>query len=91
MDAVGGFLEETVKYLGTEGEESLAEVKVLEAKINKLRNRSRKSHANRMQEGDVNIREGLIFLDMMTNMEKIGDYCYNVCSALHDIDTADRR
>lgn len=88
MLAVGGFLDETVKYLSHDGEESLAGVKVLEGNINKLRNRSRKSHARRMQEGDVNVREGLIFLDMMTNMEKIGDYCYNVCTALHEIDHA---
>ena len=77
-------LEATENYLTPGGSGSLAEVKVLEAKINKLRDQSRKSHAKRMQAGDVTVREGLIFLDMMTNMEKIGDYCYNVCSALHD-------
>lgn len=87
MLAVGDFLDETVKYLSNDGEDSLAEVKVLEAKINKLRNKGRKSHAKRMQDGDVKVREGLIFLDMMTNMEKIGDYCYNVCSALHEIES----
>jgi len=83
MKSVGEFLEATEKYLGPDGEDSLGEVKVLEAKINKLRDRSRKSHAKRMQEGDVKVREGLIFLDMMTNMEKIGDYCFNVCEALN--------
>ncbi len=83
MVSVGDFLVATEKSLGENGEESLAEVKLLENKINKLRNQSRKSHAARMQEGEVSVREGLIFLDMMTNMEKIGDYCYNVCSALH--------
>ncbi len=83
MDSVGDFLVATEKTLGSDGEGSLAEVKLLESKINKIRNQSRKSHAKRMQDGDVTVREGLIFLDMMTNMEKIGDYCYNVCSALH--------
>lgn len=84
MLSVGTFLEATEKALESDSHESLAEVKLLEGKINALRNKSRKSHATRMQEGDVNVREGLIFLDMMTNMEKIGDYCFNVCSALHD-------
>ena len=28
--------------------------------------------------GDLDIRSGLVYLDMMTNFEKIGDYCYNV-------------
>lgn len=83
MNSVGEFIEATEKTLDENGEESLAEVKLLESKINKIRNQSRKSHATRMQNGEVTVREGLIFLDMMTNMEKIGDYCYNVCSALH--------
>ncbi len=83
MDSVSTFLKATEDCLGPAGAGSLAEVKVLEAKINKLRDQCRKSHAQRMQEGDVTVREGLIFLDMMTNMEKIGDYCYNVCDALH--------
>ena len=38
--------------------------------------------------GDLGIREGLIFLDMMTNMEKIGDYCWNVSESLHHGDGA---
>ncbi len=84
MTSVGAFLKATEQALTTEGEESLAEVKVLEAKINRLRDKSRKSHATRMQEGDIEVREGLIFLDMMTNMEKIGDYCFNVCNAIHE-------
>ena len=86
MQSVGDFLTATERALGPDPEDSLAEVKLLESKINKLRNKSRKSHATRMQDGDVSVREGLIFLDMMTNMEKIGDYCYNVCSALTEED-----
>ena len=46
--------------------------------VNKLRDSSRKLHSERMQAGEVRIRAGLIYLDMMTNMEKIGDYCFNV-------------
>ena len=41
-----------------------------------------------MQNGDMGIREGLIFLDMMTNMEKIGDYCWNVTETFHRYDGA---
>ena len=37
-----------------------------------------KVHAQMMQSGDLEIRPGLVYLDMMTNFEKIGDYCYNV-------------
>ncbi len=68
--------------LGPKDLSNLAEAKLLESKINKHRNNSRKRHARRMQDGGIGVREGLIYLDMMTNMEKIGDYCWNVFQTL---------
>ena len=84
--AVKEFLERTEAILGSTTPSSLAEVKPLEARINKIRNKSRKTHAKRIQAGEMEVREGLIFLDMLTNMEKIGDYCWNVCSAITQSD-----
>ncbi|HUH00434.1 MAG TPA: Na/Pi cotransporter family protein [Kofleriaceae bacterium] len=72
------FVDTVHRGLGPEAEPILAEAKLLEAKIDDLRNKSRKREARKMQEGVVQVREGLIFLDMMTNMEKLGDYCFNV-------------
>jgi phosphate:Na+ symporter len=68
-----------------EVDSALAEAKLLESKINKLRDKTRKRHARRMQEGEVGVREGLIYLDMMTNMEKLGDYCFNIAQALEEM------
>jgi hypothetical protein len=31
-----------------------------------------------MQEGTLGIREGIVYLDMMTNLEKLGDYSWNI-------------
>ncbi len=56
----------------------VGEAKIIEAKVNDHRDTSRKRHARRMQEGEVKVREGLIFLDMLTDMEKLGDYAFNV-------------
>jgi phosphate:Na+ symporter len=72
-----------VEALGPDGYADLADAKVVEAKINKLRDQSRKNHAVRMQDEDVEIRSGLLFYDMMTNLEKIGDYSWNVSKGLH--------
>ena len=81
LSAVENFLKVTHRAMdGDKGKTAIADAKVLEQRINKLRTRSRKSHAERMQEGQVNVGVGLVFLDMMTNMEKIGDYCWNVCA-----------
>jgi phosphate:Na+ symporter len=63
--------------------EAHARAEVLEAKINKHRDTARKAHAQRMQDGKIRIRSGLIYLDMLTNLEKIGDYCWNVVLAMY--------
>lgn len=78
MALVKEFLELTVNALGSSQRPPMADAKVLEGKINRLRDRTRKEEAHRMQTDDHNIRRGLIYIDMMTNMEKIGDYCWNV-------------
>ena len=56
----------------------IGEARVLESKINAARDQGRKVHARMMQSGDLEVRAGLVYLDMMTNFEKLGDYCYNV-------------
>ncbi len=72
------FLAVATRALGEQPFDVVAEAKVLESKVNRLRDRSRKNHARRMQDGSLTVREGLIYVDMLNNMEKIGDYCWNV-------------
>lgn len=79
------FLALTYDSLSPDTDPPYGDAQVVESKINKLRDRTRKRHAQRMQGGEVGIREGLIFLDMMTNMEKLGDYCMNVTQATMEV------
>lgn len=81
VEAVKEFLALAHHALDPSAGHLKGEAKVIEEKINRMRDLARKHHAQRMQDGQVSIREGLIYLDMMTNLEKIGDYCYNVTSA----------
>jgi phosphate:Na+ symporter len=75
---VGQFLEMTIAGLRSPGEIDMGSAKVLEQKINRQRDESRQSEAKRVEQADYDLRRGLLYLDMMTNMEKIGDYCWNV-------------
>jgi phosphate:Na+ symporter len=81
MDLVVQLLAIVHDTLDPDTASRLGDARLIESKINKLRDRTRKQHAKRMQQGEVDIREGLIYLDMMTNMEKLGDYCMNVAQA----------
>jgi len=89
MALVSEIVEVTHGGLAPDARAPVADAKVQEAKINKLRDKTRKRHADRMQKGDVDVRSGIIFLDMMTNMEKIGDYCWNVVNLLHQQEAED--
>ncbi len=54
----------------------------LENKINEMRGRMRKGHVERLQQGTIDVSSGLIFIDMLTSFEKIGDHAFNVAQML---------
>jgi len=78
MSVVEEFINLASRVLEPGAGSVITEAKVLESKINTARDQARKGHARLMQSGELDIRSGLVYLDMMTNFEKIGDYCYNV-------------
>lgn len=58
------------------------EARELEIQINKLRRELRKEHVERLNNGQCHVMQGLIFLDMLTSFEKIGDHAINVAEGL---------
>jgi phosphate:Na+ symporter len=90
MALITEFLALASRALGAEPDGVIADAKILESKVNRLRDLGRKSHAKRMQAGTLVVREGLIYVDMLTNMEKLGDYCWNVVRGGHELSTLNR-
>jgi phosphate:Na+ symporter len=39
----------------------------------------------RLRDGTCTIDPGIIFTDMLSNFEKIGDYCFNIAQSLAGI------
>ena len=60
------------------GKDIMPEAHALEEKINSLRTRGRENHKRRLVNSTCDVTSGLIFLEMLTNFEKIGDHSYNV-------------
>ncbi|MGS0764879.1 Na/Pi cotransporter family protein [Syntrophomonas curvata] len=54
------------------------QVLVHEEKIDKLQATYRKAHIRRLNEGLCNGSNGAVFLDMLANLERIGDHCSNI-------------
>ncbi len=54
------------------------EVLPLEGKLDELMEIYRKAHIRRLNEGKCNGSNGAVFLDMLTNLERISDHCRNI-------------
>ncbi|MCH8904314.1 MAG: Na/Pi cotransporter family protein [Bacteroidetes bacterium] len=54
----------------------------LEAKINALRDKFQQKHYDRLEAGEYSIQEGIMYLDVLNSLEKIGDHVVNVNEAI---------
>jgi phosphate:Na+ symporter len=53
-----------------------------EKRINYFEDTLRQAHIDRLNAGTCSVESGLIFIDMLTNFEKIGDHVFNVAEAV---------
>ncbi len=53
-------------------------VDIYEKKVDELRDRFRESHIMRLNKGECNISAGVLFLEILTNLERISDHCVNI-------------
>ncbi len=58
------------------------EADAYEKRINSLEDTMREGHIKRLNEGICGVDPGLVFIDMLTNFEKIGDHCFNIAEAV---------
>ncbi len=53
-----------------------------EERINKFQIELKKAHVNRLSEGVCDIKSGVVFMDFVDNLEKIGDHLTNVAQGI---------
>lgn len=53
-----------------------------EKKVDNLRDLFRKSHIGRLNKGECNINAGVLFLEILSNLERISDHCVNVADVV---------
>ena len=76
------FLTRIVKALEEKDLEVYAEAQRLEDAIDDLEERLRNNHIRRLNTGECTVNSGLIFIDMLHNLEKIGDHTFNLAKAV---------
>lgn len=55
----------------------------LEKEINKLRNKFRKEHLVNIEQGEYNFQSGIIYNDLFSSAERLGDHIINVSEAIN--------
>ncbi len=63
----------------------MEKARALEDEIDILRETMRAKYLSRLRTGVCTIDPGMIFTDMVNNLEKIGDYCFNIAQAIAGI------
>ncbi|MGB3241428.1 MAG: PhoU domain-containing protein, partial [Candidatus Omnitrophota bacterium] len=73
---------ETEEALKSRDSEKAENVIMREQKINRLQIDLKKSHVNRLNQGGYDLKAGIVFMDMVDNMEKIGDHLTNIAQGV---------
>ncbi|MFC1670825.1 Na/Pi cotransporter family protein [Spirochaetota bacterium] len=58
------------------------DAKLVENRIDELRKEFRKKHISRLNEGRCDVPSGLLYIDMLTSFEKIGDHAFNIAESI---------
>lgn len=62
-----------------------ARVEPLEEVIDRLCDEAKRRHVERLQKGNCTIRQGFVFNDLLTGMERVGDHCSNIGLAMLEL------
>ncbi len=64
-----------------------ARVEPLEEVIDGLCDQMKSHHVDRMKQGKCSFDAGFIFIDLITNYERVADHCSNIAAAMIEIET----
>ena len=77
-DALKEILDITVDSFINDDADLAAKVEPLEQVIDKLRDKLKARHVERLQKGECTVQLGFVFSDLLTNYERVSDHCSNV-------------
>ena len=86
MDEVEVAFEQMIKNLyGSYADIDMDQARVMEVAINELRNKVRKKHLKSMEKKEYNAQSGLVYSNIFSSIERVGDHIINVSEAARGI------
>ncbi|MDZ5001449.1 sodium-dependent phosphate transporter, partial [Clostridium perfringens] len=62
--------------------EKAKSIEPIEAEVDRLQKKYRELHIKRLYDGTCNAYAGAIFLDLLSNLERIGDHSTNIAESV---------
>jgi len=75
-------VEEAISALKTNEVKEAQKVIKRESRVNLLRDKLNQNHVKRLEDGTCKVLSGIVFLEMVSNLEKIGDHLTNIGQAV---------
>ncbi len=75
-------VKEAIEALRTNNKDLANDVRLKEDQIDKMERSLRKKHILRMNEGLCTGQAGIVFVDIISNLERIGDHAVNIAEAV---------
>ncbi|MFE7061076.1 Na/Pi cotransporter family protein [Sutcliffiella sp. NPDC057660] len=75
-------VKEAIEALNSNNKDLANEVRLKEDQIDKMERTLRKKHILRMNEGACTGQAGIVFVDIVSNLERIGDHAVNIAEAV---------
>ncbi|HAM81366.1 Na/Pi cotransporter family protein [Ornithinibacillus bavariensis] len=82
FDLTMSTVKQAIRALDKEDREEALAVMQKEDKIDKMERTYRKKHIIRMNEGICSVSAGIVFVDIISNLERIGDHAVNIAQGV---------
>lgn len=79
------FLQYVTDGIQQKPDDFMKQSQILEDEIDFLRETMRQEHIKRLSQNKCTNEAGLMYSDMLSNFERMGDYCYNIAGATASI------
>ena len=84
--AVVDIIDSTMQLFDTVSDDLLRRIEELEAVIDQMSQQYVENHITRSKNEDIDPRGSVVFVNMLTNLERCGDHAYNIAFYFHEVE-----
>ena len=78
-------IDSSIEYINTKNHDLYDEIEKTEEEVNMLVKQYRNEHMRRLGDGVCTVDSGILFLDLLTNFERISDHCSNIAEKFNSL------